>query len=128
MLQLFQINPNADPETLFQLGAVGIALMVIRELISLIKYIWVSREPKNNPTNDLLLKMSERLERMDRRVARLYEWHNVKDEDGVMVWYVRRSLEDAIKGINMSIGQQNKILDKQMVILESLQQTLDKQL
>ena len=33
----------------------------------------------------------------------LHQWHNVKDEEGMPVWYVRRSLGDAIQSLSENI-------------------------
>ena len=35
--------------------------------------------------------------RLCRQVNDLWVWHNKEDDDGVKVWYVRRSLENAIE-------------------------------
>ena len=43
-------------------------------------------------------------------LQRLFEMHNKTDADGVPIWYVRRSLEDAIKELTTSISQQTSLL------------------
>ena len=30
---------------------------------------------------------------MASKITKLYDWHNQRDEDGVPIWYVRKSLE-----------------------------------
>ena len=50
-----------------------------------------------------LLKMAQRIER-------LAEMHTKTDEDGVPVWYVRRSLEQAVIDLNEAIRYQTELL------------------
>ena len=50
-----------------------------------------------------LLKMAQQIERLD-------EMHAKTDEDGVPVWYVRRSLEKAVTDLNEAIRHQTELL------------------
>jgi hypothetical protein len=50
-----------------------------------------------------LLKMARQIERLD-------EMHAKTDEDGVPVWYVRRSLEKAVTDLNEAIRHQSELL------------------
>ncbi len=40
----------------------------------------------------------------------LHEWHNVNDSDGVKVWYVRHSLQEAIEKMIESAEAQTRVL------------------
>lgn len=40
----------------------------------------------------------------------LWDWHNVNDQEGVKLWYVRRSLEDAVRALSKSIQIQTDVL------------------
>lgn len=51
---------------------------------------------------------------MAERVEKLYEWHNRMDEDGVPVWYVRKSLEKAISDLATAIKAQTIMLQRWM--------------
>lgn len=60
------------------------------------------------------------------QVKDLWDWHNIRDSDGVPVWYVRKSLEDAIKELSNSIRSQtlshervNMKLDQVLIKLDS---------
>jgi len=44
---------------------------------------------------------------MHEEVKKLYEWHDVRGQDGVPVWYVRQSLESAIQELSGAIKQLN---------------------
>jgi hypothetical protein len=50
-----------------------------------------------------LLKMAQQIDRLD-------EMHARTDEDGVPVWYVRRSLEKAVADLNEAIRHQTELL------------------
>ena len=43
------------------------------------------------------------LEALERQSAAMFDLHNVKDREGVPIWYVRSSLEEAIKRLVTSI-------------------------
>lgn len=45
-----------------------------------------------------------------REMHDLWVWHNKEDDDGVKVWYVRRSLESAITKLAESIDIQSQVL------------------
>lgn len=72
---------------LTQLGIGGIfAIMVIREVLSFLR-------ARNGGGPSSIAK----------QVDDLWTWHNVRDGDGVPVWYVRRSLEESIAKLADSI-------------------------
>ena len=50
-----------------------------------------------------LLKMAQQIDRLD-------EMHAKTDEDGVPVWYVRRSLEKTVADLNEAIRYQTELL------------------
>jgi len=50
-----------------------------------------------------LLRMAQQIDRLD-------EMHAKTDEDGVPVWYVRRSLENALVDLNEAIRHQTELL------------------
>jgi deoxyribodipyrimidine photolyase-like uncharacterized protein len=40
-----------------------------------------------------------------KQIDELHAWHNKEDDDGVKVWYVRKSLEDAIEKLASAINK-----------------------
>jgi len=50
------------------------------------------------------------LQKMARQIDRLDELHAKTDDDGVPVWYVRRSLERSIDGLQEAIRSQTELL------------------
>lgn len=55
-----------------------------------------------------------------RLIKDLWDWHNVHDTEGVKLWYVRKSLEDAIKQLADNIGVQTSVLRKMHEELKDL--------
>lgn len=86
--------------TEYLIGAVVIIAIVIREIFA------VGRINQR-------LKKIDNIERMTKE---LYKWHDVADEEGVKIWYVRRSLEEAIGKLSENIAKQTEIF--QALILE----------
>jgi len=52
------------------------------------------------------------LQLLSRQIDDLHQWHNVNDSEGVKIWYVRRSLEDAINKLADNIDIQTKLWDR----------------
>jgi len=95
-------------DTLTQLGLGGLlAFMIIREVLTFLKF------RKNDPNNN-----SE----MRRMIADLHQWHSQRDSDGVFIWYVRRSLEEAIKELARSVSK----MSDSIAVLSRYTQHLDR--
>jgi hypothetical protein len=102
--------------------------------------------------NDNLKSISDRVERVDLKLdmvsqmnKTMFDWHDKSDEDGVKIWYVRRSLEEAlqenVRAINIlaknsetqtrlleDMVRQNKEISKdQMILSKLLERLVDKQ-
>lgn len=83
-------------ETLTQLGVGGIfAVLVLRQVFDFVG------KRKNGACD---------LHKLSREVADLHKWHDQRDQDGVPVWYVRRSLEDAINKLAANLATQTDVL------------------
>jgi len=56
------------------------------------------------------------LARAAKQVDELHEWHDVRDEDGVKIWYRRRSLEEKLETLTKSIdaqtNQMSRLIDR----------------
>lgn len=67
------------------------------------------------------------LQTMSRQIDDLHDWHNKADDEGVKLWYVRRSLETAIVKLSENIELETKLLDRidrRLEHIESSQNTL----
>ena len=54
--------------------------------------------------------LSVDLKKMEEREKIMFDLHNVKDREGVPIWYVRSSLEEAIKKLVTSIDNQTLLV------------------
>ena len=132
---------------------IPLILLTVREIFS-----WLSK--KNLQTSDTKISLmadaiktlSDRAEKVELKLDNIghisktmYDWHDKSDEDGVKIWYVRRSLEDAlhenVKAINIlaknseaqtrlleDMVRQNKEMSKdQMILSKLLERLVDKQ-
>ena len=90
-------------DQLLQVGAGGIfALFVLREVFSFLKERMRSQS-------------SSQMDLIAKEVHELHEWHAVTDEDGVKIWYLRRSLENAIEKLTNNLDLQTQLL-REMVL------------
>lgn len=100
-------------DQLLQVGAGGMfALFVLREVFSFLKE---RMRTQNNSQLDLIA----------REVHEMYEWHAVTDEDGVKVWYVRRSLENALEKLSHTLDAQTQLLREMVLILKDTRNEMD---
>lgn len=132
---------------------IPLVLLTLKELFGWLK------DKNLQETDNKVIKIREdidnakmRLEKLDYKIDSLvhmnktmYEWHDKSDEDGVKVWYVRRSLEEAlqenVRAINIlakstetqtrlleDMVKQNKEISKdQMILSKLLERLIDKQ-
>lgn len=52
------------------------------------------------------------LHRIARQIDDLHKWHAKEDDEGVKVWYVRRSLEETLKTLSDNIANQTQVLQE----------------
>ena len=52
------------------------------------------------------------LPRITRQIEDLHKWHAKEDDEGVKVWYVRRSLEETLKSLADNIANQTVVLQE----------------
>lgn len=127
--------------------------LALRELFSWLKEKNLQNtDNKIYQINDSLKSIGDRVEKVDIKVDMLnqmnrtmFDWHDKSDEDGVKIWYVRRSLEEAlqenVRAINIlaknsetqtrlleDMVRQNKEISKdQMILSKLLERLVDKQ-
>ncbi len=65
------------------------------------------------------------LQKLARQQQDLWEWHAREDDEGVKVWYVRRSLEDAIKELSLSIRTQTEVMAQLVGKVGSMQTSVE---
>jgi Ni,Fe-hydrogenase I large subunit len=143
-----------DQNTLMIGGLViPLILLTIKEAFSWMKDKNLqTTDNKIHKIKDDLEAVGDRLEKTELKVdsilqmnKTMYDWHDKSDEDGVKIWYVRRSLEEAlqenVKAINIlaknsevqtklleDMVKQNKEINKdQMILSKLLERLIDKQ-
>lgn len=93
-----------------QLGVGGIFAILILQLVLGFLEKWRARQEtaeggsRTAPTDDVDMRL------VAKRVDDLWEWHNVRNSDGVFVWYVRTALEDAIVQLADNIAAQTEVM------------------
>jgi len=65
------------------------------------------------------------LQKLARQQEDLWNWHAREDDEGVKVWYVRRSLEDAIKELSLSIRTQTEVMSQLACKVGSMQYEIE---
>lgn len=84
-------------DVFLQLGVGGLlVILVLKEVFAFLKNV---KEKRNGGYSPACAKCFE-------MVRDLYDMHNQKDSDGVYIWYVRRSLEDAVNKLAENIAKQ----------------------
>lgn len=71
--------------------------------------------------------LAKTLAKIKRKTDDLWLWHNKEDIDGVKIWYVRQSLEEAIEKLAEAIEGQTKLLDRVIRRMEALDRDVRKQ-
>jgi prefoldin subunit 5 len=65
--------------------------------------------------NELLQEATEEmLSELSEKQADLHKWHQPEVEPGVKIWWVRKSLEEAVKSLGKDIGELTKSAQKQV--------------
>ena len=99
-----------------QLGVGGIfAIIILREVFG-----FLAKKRDKNGGSSAQTDMFTLLRAIEAGTAELVRLHDVKDEDGVPVWYVRKSLERQIERLVMGVASMTKAVDAQTDVLEKL--------
>jgi hypothetical protein len=72
-----------------------------------------------------IVKIENKLDVMSDQLEDLHEWHDKEDVDGVKVWYMRKSLEDAIIKLGENVDRQTRVLESQTHVLEAIARSQD---
>lgn len=89
----------------FQLMTGGaLTILILQQVFNFLK----QRKNGNNLGYITLIKETSR--HTNSLAVKMFDMMNVKDEDGVPVWYVRKSLEKTLSKVESGIQQQNVLL------------------
>ena len=56
--------------------------------------------------------LAELLNKIGIKIHDLHDWHNKEDDEGVKVWYVRKSLETAIEKLSDNIEKLTRVVEE----------------
>lgn len=80
-----------------------------------------------NALREDLDKLTEETQDLEGKLEDLWNWHNVRDHDGVPVWYLRKSFEESIISLQESIGKLKvNFLDVNQTTRTDLEEKLQK--
>ena len=96
---------------------VAIAFLVVKELFIIIKKLIENRDPTS-------VVSRQDTKAALKQIDQLWNWHNKTDQDGVPVWYVRKSLEDIIHKLSENIETQNRLVETNSRILNNLSEKI----
>jgi Mg2+ and Co2+ transporter CorA len=108
------------------MGIDGGALAVIASIVAVVMVLTKIMESVVNffiqkafpPSAKLADEDKSRLEALDKKVEKLYDMHNIYDEDGKPLWYIPRSINLAQKE---ALGQLVELGHSQANIVRSLE-------
>lgn len=70
--------------------------------------------------DEKLIKIDSKVDNLVEQTEEMYEWHNKSDQDGVKVWYVRQSLENALRDNAKAVEAIAKNIELQTRLLEEM--------
>lgn len=118
----------------------GIAIVVVFLTIILLREIFNLKEKKNierindfrSALKDIEKKHYDHFDKIEIKICKiknqlddLYKMHDKKDEEGVYVWYVRRSLEKAIEKLADNVSKQTVIFQGMFVKIEEMSSSIN---
>jgi hypothetical protein len=65
-------------------------------------------------------RIDKQINRISMKTDEMYNWHNLNDESGAKVWYIRKSLYDSLEKLVDVQRSQNEILRNQQTILSQI--------
>lgn len=108
-------------EELTGIGVGGIfAVLVIREVFTFVK----GRQHNHGPMNGSLGRIEAKVDTIMSKTAQLHQWHAVTDQDGVPVWYVRRSMERAVDRMAEATDRMVTLLERMAAMQEDTHEKL----
>lgn len=122
---------NNSPDTVV-IGALVAGLLILAEVIKALASKLLNRRNGGVDSNTVLMKMIKLqedqnliLKRMADQTNQLYKWHAKTDDDGVPVWYVKKSLEKAIINLGTAIDKLGSVLTQLHTRQAECKETVD---
>jgi len=133
-------------EPIHVVGAIFIAYIVVKEVFVLVKgetkqiakdmaalrsAILTKGENNKTPIEQITgiyvhtNSSSSETEKVLDYVEDLHKWHDKEDDDGVKIWYVRRSLEQSIKKLPITLEKQRELMSTLVKLFDQIQADLE---
>lgn len=127
------------------IGAIFVAYIVVKEVFVLVKGetkqiakdvaslkqdMLTQREDNKTPADQIssiykdLKDIRKEISFINESIEDLYKWHDKEDDDGVKIWYVRKTLEDKIKKLVDILDKQRETLSSLTSIFESIKKEM----
>lgn len=87
-------------------------ILILREVFGFIA------KRKNGARHRVCDDCVEGIKAIAKQTDDLYRWHDVRDNEGVPIWYVRKSLEKAINKLADNVEKQTVAIREQNTLLE----------
>ena len=100
-----------------------LALLIIKEVLQFVNTLVRSRNTSSETekitgiiksvdqqSQKVLSEINKRSAVIAEKMDDMYKWHNEKDEDGVFLWYVRKSLARSVDELSKALLSQNEAL------------------
>ena len=104
---------------------VGLIVVVVGMFLKEI-FAWLREKNLQNSESRMtaietkLSSIQTTIEMISDQSSDMYEWHNKSDQDNVKIWYVRQSLENAVKDTGKAIAVMAKNSELQTRLLSEL--------
>lgn len=135
LAQAAPVAPQGGTDYFMQIGVAGILVMLILQMVfKFLKDMKDKKEsrtlPNGEPKSDTgnyptitqqnVSDIFKGLGDIKSLVHDLHTWHNVRDEDHVFAWYIRKSLSTSIERLNQAVGDLAEAVKKQNELLRHL--------
>lgn len=76
----------------------AVLLLIVKEVLSFFKQKALNQEvARITAVETALTGIKTVLDPALKEIKELHDWHNKSDEDGVKIWYIRKSLENVLR-------------------------------
>jgi peptidoglycan hydrolase CwlO-like protein len=69
--------------------------------------------------------LDDKVSDVEKKIQDLWDWHNVKDSEGVPRWYVRKSLEESINKLEASIHELKDQMQENLKHIDTISKSRD---
>ncbi len=101
----------------------ALVYLIVREIL---QYAGSKDRVSVSDVYDEVEQLLNAVDKIAEQVDDLHAWHSKEDDDGVKVWYVRRSLETSLAQLSNNIGAQTAVLERLLLETQTTRQTMER--